>query len=200
MGNTDVFERIANQYDTPERIQNAKVITNAIRDYLVDTKDKAAIDFGCGTGLIGMELLDDFNSILFIDTSQNMINQINKKMDQLDIKNADALCFDVEKEGLLNVKADYIFIAQVLLHIDNVELVLSRLYDVLNEGGHLIIVDFDKNEAIDSELVHNGFEQERLTNLMIKIGYEKIQSKTFYEGSKLFMGKDASLFILDAQK
>lgn len=35
---------------------------------------------------------------------------------------------------------------------------------------------------------------------MTKIGYKHIQSKTFYSGSKLFMGQDASMFILDAQK
>jgi len=29
---------------------------------------------------------------------------------------------------------------------NDVELVLSRLYDVLNVGGHLLIVDFNKNE------------------------------------------------------
>jgi len=46
MGNTDKFEMIANIYDTSERIQIAKVSSNAIREYLVDTKNKNAIDFG----------------------------------------------------------------------------------------------------------------------------------------------------------
>lgn len=79
MGNTDKFEMIANIYDTSERIQIAKVSSNAIREYLVDTKSKNAIDFGCGTGLVGMNLLNDFNSMLFLDTSQNMISQITQK-------------------------------------------------------------------------------------------------------------------------
>jgi len=90
--------------------------------------------------------------------------------------------------------------AQVLLHINDVEAVLSRLYDVLNVGGHLIIVDFNKNEEVVSDMVHNGFDQEKLRDLMTKIGYRDIQSKTFYTGSKMFMGKDASLFILDSKK
>jgi hypothetical protein len=49
-------------------------------------------------------------------------------------------------------------------------------------------------------MVHNGFEQGELINLMTKIGYRDIQTKTFYTGSKIFMGHDASLFILDSQK
>ena len=200
MGNTDKFEMIANIYDTYERIQIAKVSSYAIREYLVDAKSKKAIDFGCGTGLVGMNLLNDFNSMLFLDTSQNMINQIKQKISDNTIQNVDTLCFDFEKEGQSDLHADYIFMAQVLLHINDVELVLSRLYDVLNVGGHLLIVDFNKNEEIVSDMVHNGFDQVKLTDIMTKIGYRDIQSKTFYTGSKIFMNHDASLFILDSQK
>ncbi len=200
MGNTDKFKMIANRYDTSERIQIAKVSSDAIGEYLVDAKSKKAIDFGCGTGLVGMNLLNDFNSMLFLDTSQNMINQVNQKISEFNIKNVETLCFDFEKEGQWDLHADYIFMAQVLLHINDVELVLSRLYDVLNPGGHLLIVDFNKNEKIVSDMVHNGFEQIKLTDIMTQIGYRDIQSKTFYTGSKIFMGHYASLFILDSQK
>ena len=191
---------IANIYDTSERIQIAEVSSNAIREYLVDAKSKNAIDFGCGTGLVGLNLLKDFSSMLFLDTSQNMINQIKQKIADVNLQNAATLCFDFEKDSLLDLHADYIFMAQVLLHIEDVELVLSRLYEVLNAGGHLLIVDFDKNEEIVSDMVHNGFDQIELTDIMTKIGYRAIQSKTFYTGSKIFMGHDASMFILDSQK
>ncbi len=200
MGNTDKFEMIANIYDTTERVQIAKVSSDAVREYLVDAKSKNAIDFGCGTGLVGINLLNDFNSMLFLDTSQNMINQIKQKIADFNIRNVDTLCFDFEKEGRSDLHADYIFMAQVLLHINDVELVLSKLYDVLNVGGHLLIVDFNKNEKIVSDMVHNGFDQVELTDIMTKIGYRDIQSKTFYTGSKIFMGHDASMFILASQK
>ncbi|MRN56360.1 class I SAM-dependent methyltransferase [Paenibacillus monticola] len=200
MGNTDKFEMIANSYDTSERIHIAKVSSEAIREYLVDAKSKSAIDFGCGTGLVGMDLLSEFNSMLFLDTSPNMISQIQQKISDLHIQNVETLCFDFEQERQLDIHADYIFMAQVLLHIDDVEVLLARLYDVLNEGGHLLIVDFDKNEKIVSDMVHNGFDQKKLADMMMEIGYADIQSKTIYSGSKIFMGQDASMFILDAQK
>jgi ubiquinone/menaquinone biosynthesis C-methylase UbiE len=200
MGNTDKFEMIADVYDTPERIEIAKASADAIREYLVDSKEKNAIDFGCGTGLVGMNLLNDFSSVLFLDTSQNMIHQIKQKISDSNIQNADTLCFDFEKDSLSDLKVDYIFMVQVLLHISDVELVLSRLYQVLKEGGHLLIVDFDQNEKVVSEMVHSGFDQAELTDCMTKIGYKGIQSRTFYTGSKMFMGQDASLFILDSQK
>lgn len=200
MGNTDKFEMIANSYDTSERVQIAKVSSDAIREYLFDAKSKDAIDFGCGTGLVGMDLLNEFKSILFLDTSQNMINIIKQKISDSNILNASTLCFDFETAAQSSIRADYIFMAQVLLHIKDFESVLSRLYDILNFEGHLIIVDFNKNNEIVSDMVHNGFDQEKLTDIMLKIGYKDIQTKTFYAGSKIFMGHDASLFILDSQK
>lgn len=200
MGNTNIFEMIAKGYDTAERIEIAKIVSDAISKYMIDTNNKNAIDFGCGTGLVGLKLLHKFNNILFMDTSQNMIDQIEQKVMDFNIKNADTLCFNLEKESLLDLHADYIFMSQVLLHIKDIELILSRLYDLLNEGGHLIIVDFDKNEDIVSDMVHPGFDITELTDIMTHIGYREIQSETFYNGSKIFMGQDASLFALDAQK
>lgn len=200
MGNTDKFEMIANMYDTPERIHIAKISSDAIQEYLVDTRGKSAIDFGCGTGLVGMNLLDNFRSVLFLDTSPNMISQIKQKVTDLNIQNADTVCFDLEKESLSELQADYIFMVQVLLHISDAETVLSRLYDVLTEGGHLLIVDFDQNDQIVSDIVQHGFDQVELASIMTRIGLRNVQSKTFYTGSKIFMGQDASMFVLDSQK
>lgn len=200
MGNTDKFDRIANSYDTPERIHIAKVASEAIKAYLGDTKSKNAIDFGCGTGLVGMNLLSEFKTMLFLDTSENMLQIIKEKISAADARNASTLCFDFETSSPSNLSADYIVMAQVLLHIQDYAALLTKLYDVLDDEGHLLIVDFNKNDKVVSELVHNGFDQEQLGELMRKIGFRDIRSKTIYNGSKIFMNQDASLFIMDAKK
>ena len=60
-----------------------------------------------------------------------MINQIDQKITEFNIQNVDTLCFDIEKESPVDLHVDYIFMAQVLLHIHDVELVLSRLLSFL---------------------------------------------------------------------
>lgn len=200
MGNTDIFEKMASRYDTEERINIARKSADAIRSYLEDSKDKQAMDFGCGTGLVGINLLEEFESIFFVDSSQNMIHQMDQKIKDFEIKNASTLCFDFEKETSIDVRADYIFMSQVLLHIKDTAHILSRLYEILNEDGHLIIVDFDKNDKIVSSLVHNGFDQERLAIRMREIGFTETQFKTFYNGTNIFMNQDASMFVIDAKK
>ena len=200
MGNLDIFERIAGSYDTDERMTIARIAANAIREQLVDAANKTAIDFGCGTGLVGMQLLNDFQSVLFVDAAQNMVDEIQKKIEKFNLQNASTHCIDIENVSTNKLRADYIFMAQVLLHIENTEFVLSKLYDMLNEGGHLLIVDFDKNEKVVSDMVHNGFEQKELASLLTKVGYHHCHSETFYHGEKIFMAQDASMFILDGKK
>ncbi len=129
-----------------------------------------------------------------------MIHEIRNKISKEKITNANTLCFDFEKDSLSDLHVDYIFMAQVLLHIDDYEVVLSRLYEALNDDGHLLIVDFNKNDQVVSDMVHNGFDQNELKDIMNKIGFKNIQTKTFYSGSKIFMGQDASMFVLDSKK
>ncbi len=200
MGNIEKFDFIANQYDTSERMEISKIISDAIRMQVIHANEKQAIDFGCGTGLIGLNLLDVFHSVLFIDASQNMVEVVKNKLEKMQIQNANALCCDLEADQPEALHADYIILAQVLLHIKDIHMILSRLYSALNKGGHLVIVDFDKNESVVSDEVHNGFEQHKLLEMIKGLGFEKGDAKTFYHGNRIFMNQDASLFILDAVK
>lgn len=200
MGNTEQFDRMAGHYDTPQRIRMAKITADAIRADLLDVKDKTAIDFGCGTGLIGLELAEDFRSILLLDASQNMVDIAEKKILDLKIPNAQAVCVDFETADHPDLQTDYIVMVNVLIHIKDYRSVLSMLYKRLTPGGHLLIADFDKNDQINSELVHNGFEQDSLQGILGEIGFRDVKSRTFFTGTNLFMDKDASIFLLDAQK
>ena len=200
MGNTDKFDSIANSYDNPERTRIAMVASDAIKEYLGDTRSKSAIDFGCGTGLVGMNLVNEFESLLFMDTSENMLDIVKRKITDAGALNARTLCFDFETSSQPDFRADYIFMAQVLLHIQDYEALLAKLHAVLNDEGHLLIVDFNKNDKVVSDLVHNGFDQDQLKESMLKIGYKDIRSKTIYSGTKLFMNQDASIFIMDGKK
>ncbi|MBP9659110.1 MAG: methyltransferase, partial [Proteocatella sp.] len=128
MGNTDKFDVIADNYDSPERMRIAEISSDALREYLDDSKNKSAIDFGCGTGLVGISLINEFRHMLFLDTSQNMISVVDRKINEAGIVNANSLCFDFETSDSETVNADYIFMAQVLLHIRDYKSVLQKLH------------------------------------------------------------------------
>ncbi|MDL2249781.1 methyltransferase [Lachnospiraceae bacterium OttesenSCG-928-J05] len=202
MGNTEIFDRIARAYDNEQRIQIGKICAEEIRRVLgeEDTREKQAIDFGCGTGLIGMEFLEDFHKVLFLDSSEQMIEVTKEKLRQLQTEKGEAICLNLEQEEAGEIKGDYIFIVQTLLHIADTAGILEKLFQLLNPGGHLIIIDFDKQPAINAENVHNGFEQEVLKQELEQVGFTEVVSRTFYQSEKLFMNMDASMFIMDGRK
>lgn len=198
-----IFDMMASRYDNDERIEVAKVISNEIKEHVKNSeyiKDKTLVDYGCGTGLVGLDLVDIFKSVVFVDSSSNMIDQINQKIDKLKLDNVNTICGDLSTSSLKNFSADYIILSQVLLHVKGTENILNNIYNILNKDAHLIIVDFDKNYKINSDMVHNGFIQEDLRSMLENIGFSTVESNTFYHRKNMFMNEDASLFLLDAKK
>lgn len=198
MGNKDVFEQMARQYDRPERVAVARRIAEAVGQVLMGAEDKDAMDYGCGTGLVGLELVDQVGSMLFVDASAQMIACVEEKIERADIQNAGTLCADFLEEAPSDIRVDYILMSQVLLHVREYAALLQLLCGMLRPGGHLILVDFDKNERVQSDRVHNGFVQQDLRGELERMGFASVVSHTFYEGQSLFMNQDASLFIMDA--
>lgn len=198
-----MFEQMAHRYDTEDRILVAKAIAAEIRRHVGDGTGKRAVDYGCGTGLVGLELTDLFDSILLVDGSNQMVQQVRGKIAAGGLQKASALCCDLMAEDpgdFPELRADCVILAQVLLHIRDVPAILTRLHGLLNGGGHLLIVDFNTEESIVSELVHSGFDQDTLIRQCKSAGFAAAGAETFYRGKNLFMGRDASLFLLDAAK
>jgi ubiquinone/menaquinone biosynthesis C-methylase UbiE len=198
MGNIDKFDLIAESYDTPERTRVANAVADAIRERLGESKGRTAIDYGCGTGLVGMQLLEDFSSILLVDASVNMVKQVKTKLEKPGIKNAKVRCHDFMTEVPAGLRTDCVILVQVLLHESDVTTLPARLRTVLVDGGRLIIVDFDKNDKVTSSEVHAGFEQKELSCILSKLSFTGIRSETFFYSEKMLMDQAASLFIMTA--
>lgn len=196
----NVFDQIAQRYDSPKQLELANIITKEIKTELGDTTGKTALDYGCGTGLIGLQISDEFEEMLFVNPSKEMIHVVDQKIAQMNRTNVKTVVGSFANEETLNIKADLIIVSLVLLHVPDTLDSLKSLYRALNSKGHILVVDFDKNENINHEKVHNGFSQLELKKQLEKIGFKSVSSRTFYHGQNIFMNQDASMFILNAEK
>ncbi|MEH7106417.1 class I SAM-dependent methyltransferase [Bacillus sp. JJ1764] len=195
----NVFEEMAKRYDTEERIELAKVIVKEVRLELQNSKSKSLIDYGSGTGLISLELSDLVGSILMVDSSQQMLEVAKAKIAHKGITNSNVLYSDFTQETP-DLKADIVLMSLVLLHIPDTKKILQELFNILNHGGKLMIIDFDKNDQINHPKVHNGFLHEELEKQLSEVGFKSIKFKTFYHGTRIFMNQDASMFISSSIK
>ncbi|EUJ31008.1 methyltransferase [Listeria floridensis FSL S10-1187] len=195
----NVFEKMADRYDTAERKQLASVIAERIKQELTGSKDKILLDYGSGTGLVGLELAGLANKTILADSSPNMVAVLDKKIAAAGISNTQSLLADF-MESPANLQADIIIVSLVLLHIPDTKKILKRLYDALNVGGRLIVVDFEENPKVSHPKVHNGFDLEKLKALFLETGFHSTTIQTFYHGEKVFMNQDADLFVAVVDK
>ncbi|MFP7225694.1 methyltransferase domain-containing protein [Priestia filamentosa] len=195
----NVFEQIAKRYDTEERIELAKIIVKEVRTELQNSKSSSLIDYGSGTGLIGLELSDLVDSILLVDSSKQMLEVAEAKISQKEITNSTVLYSDFT-QGTPDLKADIVLMSLVLLHIPDTKKILQELFNVLNDEGKLVVIDFDKNHKINHPKVHNGFSHEELKKTLSEVGFKSFKITTFYHGNHIFMNQDASMFISSSIK
>lgn len=201
------FDLIAKEYDTDQRIARAAAVSGEIRLHIQDGRTKTAIEYGCGTGLVGLQLADEFEHLTLIDSSREMIAQVDQKLQQSGISSVVTQCVDFMDAASIQLRADYIFLSLVLHHIHDTEGIFRRFYEVLKNGGHLIAVDLDAEDGSFHKqhhgfTGHNGFNPSDLIALSSKIGFTSAEAKIFYQGSKSVDGKESpySFFIFDAAK
>lgn len=200
------FDEYAKKWDTEARIIRAKAVAKEIEEAVPINKDYSAMEFGCGTGLVSFNFYNKFKKVTLIDESQGMLDVVDDKIKKYSIKNMISKRLDIFKDPV-EENFDVIYNSLVLHHIKDTEGIAKIFYDLLNEDGYLCIVDLDEEDGSFHRKYpdfdgYNGFNQERLRKVFEKAGFKKVESKTFYYGSKIIDGDtiNYTLFLLKAVK
>ncbi len=200
------FDDYAKKWDTDRRINRAKIIAEEIVNSIEINKGCSAMEFGCGTGLISFNLVEKFENITLIDSSKGMIDVVKEKIEKYEVDNMKPYAIDLFNEEIIE-KFDLIYTSMVLHHIQDISGLANKFYTLLNDGGQVIIVDLDKEDGSFHKNEpgfngHNGFDQEKLKEIFIEVGFRDAESTTFFYDEKKIEGKNIkySLFIMKAQK
>lgn len=105
-----------------------------------DRRYRRAVDFGCGTGLLGMELRPWVDHLEGYDLSSAMLAKAREKQLYDDLAIAD-LSLDAEACGLFGPakgegRADLVTAADVLMYLGALSGVFSLAADLLGRGGY----------------------------------------------------------------
>ncbi|MDA8141111.1 MAG: class I SAM-dependent methyltransferase [Desulfobacteraceae bacterium] len=173
------FDKEAASWDeNPVRSKMVKDVSQAIAKTVALRPDMDVLDFGCGTGLLSLQILPRVGSITGVDSSQGMLDQFNRKIAQLKLDRVKTVRLDLEQEQALPGKYDLIISNMTLHHIQRIEPFLLQLYNVLVPGGQVAISDLDPDEGKFHEdntgVFHFGFDREGLRNAFEKAGFEDV--------------------------
>ena len=143
--------------DLPRRVNLAKAVVKEIKPYL---KNKKVLEFGCGTGLVGINVADATKELIGIDLSSKMIEKFNEKANKLNI-NAKAYIKDIFE---INEKFDIVISSMTLHHIKDINKLNDKLSQITNKVflADLVKEDGSFHTRGNEDVEHFGFEEEEL--------------------------------------
>jgi len=176
--------------------RSAAVVKELLRRVAIN-KEMTALEFGAATGITSFLLKDHLKEITMMDNSSEMVKIMNEKIRNSKVKNLKALCFDLEKYSLRGVKFDLIISLMVLHHINDIENILSKFFNMLNSRGFLAIADLYPEDGSfhgPGFKGHHGFNIEELSSLISKKGFQNISSEKCFMINKNFSETDIKQF------
>lgn len=205
------FSEVAKEWDTDVRLKRSQKIASEIETCLKTLKNKPikrALEFGCGTGLVGLQLAPLFETLTMNDEAQGMIEVLNEKVSQLAYPQVIPVCQSVQTLLASHDAYDFIFSSMVIHHIEDVAELLGRFSQNQNVGDLICLVDLDKDfdghfhSKEHTFKGHHGFSHEEMKAYATRAGYQVEKLYTFYTDKKQREDRESaySLFILFAKK
>ncbi len=160
------FDKKAAEWDkNHDHATRANKLANYLASQIDLGKVKKAMEYGSGTGLLSFALKDKLPSIDLMDASIEMTKAAQQKVTDQGIASLHPVQYDIMTQGLPANRYDLIFILQTLHHIDDTALFIQKSSQLLNRGGHLVIIDLVQEDGSfheDEFHGHKGFVQSNL--------------------------------------
>lgn len=179
------FDNKAREWDSNPVFQDrANRIADAIRAAVPLSTSMAALDYGCGTGLLSFPLKDALGRITLKDSSVGMLDVLREKIATQGVTNMTVRQADLTADPLPKERYDLIYSAMTLHHIPNTEHILAIFHALLNPGGVLCIADLDQEDGSfhgPGFDVHHGFDRTNLAAKAGKAGFGPVSFSTVFE-------------------
>ncbi len=158
----------------------ANEIAEAISDQIVLTADMDVLDFGCGTGLVSLQLRPFVRSITGVDNSRGMLDVFGKKIAELKLDRVRAVYADIDKGDTLSGHYDIVLCNMTLHHIEDIRRLIELFYGIVAPGGHLCIADLDldggKFHRDGTGVFHGGFDRSALCEVVTEAGFDNVRA------------------------
>ncbi len=189
------------------KVQRAQAFASEIVNYIEPKSSYTAMEYGCGTGLLSMQLREKFTNITLVDTSAGMLSVLKQKIENGGILNFRPVLLDLQQQAAPIGSFNVIFTMMTLHHVADIPSLLVAFEENLQTGGYLCIADlvsedgsFHANDpSFDG---HNGFDRNFIASALEAAGFVVEKYAVFYSISKVVENqkRDYPLFLVFARK
>ncbi|MGH8116101.1 MAG: class I SAM-dependent DNA methyltransferase [Rhodanobacteraceae bacterium] len=204
--NVDRFNDIAAEWDEePGRVAMARSVAAAMVAALGPGTTESALEFGCGTGLVTLELVPHFAHLTAMDASSGMLGILRKKCERQGVTNITLIEGNVP-DGIPHEPYDVIASSMTMHHVEDVAGLLRVLFAHLKPGGRVALADLDAEDGSfhgDAKgVAHHGFERAAFEQMLVAAGFESIRISTAHvvHKDRDDGGNDYPIFLAVASK
>jgi 2-polyprenyl-3-methyl-5-hydroxy-6-metoxy-1,4-benzoquinol methylase len=162
--------------DDPGAVAYAAAAYGSLIDLLAErgrsVGGMAVCDFGCGTGLLSEQLVDEAESIDTVDASPAMLDVVGAKIAERGWTNV-RLGTDIPSGAGTH---DLVVCSSVCAFLDDYPGTVRHLAELLRPGGLFVQWDWEREDA-DA----NGLSRGEITNALAAAGFEGIHVGTAFE-------------------
>ena len=166
------FDRIAPDWD----MIKGDIIGNAdIAGAIVSNSKRAevAVDLGCGTGGLMLEIRKRAKRVIGVDRSQKMLDEARRRLPQGD--SFELRLGELDHLPMRDGEADLAVINMVLHYLPSPRDCIKEAARILKKRGHLVIADLDTHENEEMRLKYGhrwlGFGAEEMKRWLVSSGF-----------------------------
>ncbi len=200
------FDAKARDWDKNQRyIERSVAVAKAMIELIPLHPNMKALEYGSGTALLSFALKDQFSEITLMDNSCEMTAVAQEKIAAQHIQTMKPVFFNLEHEDY-DAKFDIIYSQMVMHHVNDIHIMISKFYNLLNPGGYLAIADlYTEDGSFHGEGFngHLGFDVAVLATTLNEIGFTESKHRQCYSISKTSIDGIVSefpIFLLTAKK
>ena len=179
------FDDKARSWDEdPAKVERARKVAEAIRAQVGALAGLSALEYGCGTGLLGFALQPHLGRVTLADSSPGMLAVLEEKIAASGLANLVPLQLDLTVGPAPEARYDLVCTLMTLHHIPDTDAILEQFRGLLNPGGHLCISDLDQEDGSFHGAgveVHKGFDREDLAARLARGGFGNIRFSSPFE-------------------
>jgi 2-polyprenyl-3-methyl-5-hydroxy-6-metoxy-1,4-benzoquinol methylase len=148
---------------------------------------RAVLEYGAGTGLLGLALRPLVADVTLADVSREMLAVADDKIAAGGFRNARTLLLDLSVGPAPDRRYDLVCSLMALHHVPDIDGILRAFHGVLSPRGALCIADLDREDGSyhgAGFTGHAGFDRADLGGRIARAGFADVRFETVFEMTK----------------
>ncbi len=135
------------------------------------------LDVGAGSGFFTIPMAArTMGNVYAMDPDKRMLNVIEAKANEKGFRNIEPLQETIENLSLKNDSINFVMASLILHEVTSLTTALSKIFEVLSVGGHLLCLEYEKDDLIiEGPPMSIRIKSEELEKILITSGFEIVK-------------------------